>query len=106
MAATSATTLTIFVSFDRRNSAFGTTMKLSGRNLTFHRDPIEYAIGVAVVVDRVMHCAAIVPHHDVAHLPHVAIHVVGLCGVRVEEIKQRPALLLRHALDLLRCFWM
>src|SRR5438045_4322925 len=59
----------------------------SGWNFTLHRDPIEYAIRLAVVVDRVMHRAAIVPHHDIACAPHMAIEVVGLRGVRVEEIK-------------------
>ena len=53
---------------------------------------VEGALDVAVVVDAVVHRAAIVPAHDIAGPPPVAVYVVGRGRLVVQELQDGKAL--------------
>src|SRR5438067_7104018 len=52
-----------------------------------------------------MHCvmdsAAVVPHDDVARLPAMPVDELVLRQLREQELEQSPALLARHAVEML-----
>src|SRR5579875_105531 len=80
--------------------------RISNRSIPPDRDPVHLAErGVALieratpVVDRVVHCAAVVPEADVAHGPPVSACELWLNGVAEEERQEGVAFGLAQSFD-------
>src|SRR5262249_16873015 len=69
------------------------------RPLALDGRAVHQAALAIIVVDGVVHRAAVVPHREVALAPAQPAGEFRLDGVLVEELEQRPALGRRHALE-------